>query len=153
MALTGTFPRSLDEKLRVAIPKRLCDEFGEGDVRELYVAPGQDKCLVVYAPSAFERLGRKIARQSSTRMDVRTYRRLFFARAERVELDAQGRVRLPDRLVEFAGLRKDVVLAGVQDHLEIWDADHWQSYLNQYSAAFDDVAAQALESRELEAGT
>lgn len=145
MALSGNYTRSLDEKQRVAIPKRLAEDFGETELTSLYVAPGTDRSLVVYSPAGFDRLARKIAKKSSNRVEVRNYKRLFYSRAERTEIDAQGRIRIPERLVEFAGLKRDVVLAGVHDHVEIWDAVAWSEFLNQTSAAFDEIASQALE--------
>ncbi|MSR60336.1 MAG: division/cell wall cluster transcriptional repressor MraZ [Planctomycetaceae bacterium] len=145
MALTGTYARSLDEKQRVAVPKRLSDEFGELELTSYYVAPGTDKSLLLYSPLGFERLARKIAKTSSNRVEVRNYKRLFYARAEKVELDAQGRIRIPERLVEFAHLGRDVVLVGVHDHAELWDAAAWKSFLDQSAAAFDEIATQAFE--------
>src|SRR5579864_3879581 len=145
MALSGTYTRSLDEKQRLAVPKRLCEDFNEPELNSLYVAPGTDKSLVLYSPAGFEKLARKIAKQSSNRVEVRNYKRLFYSRAERVELDAQGRVRIPERLVEFAGLSRDVVLVGVHDHAEIWDATAWETFLNGTAPGFDEMATQAFE--------
>ena len=145
MALSGTYTRSLDEKQRLAVPKRLCEDFNEADLKDFFVAPGTDKSLVLYSPQGFERLARKIAKQSSNRVEVRNYKRLFYSRAERVELDAQGRIRIPERLVEFAGLARDVVLVGVHDHAEIWDTGAWDKFLSATGAAFDEIATQAFE--------
>jgi MraZ protein len=145
MALSGTYPRSLDEKQRVAFPKRLCEDFGEAALTCFYVAPGTDKSLVLYSPTGFERLARKIAKKSSNRVEVRNYKRLFYSRAEKVELDAQGRIRIPERLIEFAGLGREVVLVGVHDHAELWDAAAWSVFLDRTSAAFDEIATQAFE--------
>src|SRR5882762_1487597 len=145
MALSGTYTRSLDEKQRLAVPKRLCEEFQEPELNNLHVAPGTDKSLVLYSPAGFEKLARKIARLPSNRVEVRNYKRLFYSWAERVELDAQGRIRIPERLVDFAGLSRDVVLAGVHDHAEIWDAAAWETFMNATGAAFDEIATQAFE--------
>lgn len=145
MALSGTYTRSLDEKQRVAVPKRLCEDFREPELSSLYIAPGTDRSLEIYSPTGFERLARKIAKQSSNRADVRKYKRLFYSRAERAEIDSQGRIRIPERLVEFAGLQRDVVVVGVHDHAELWDAAAWTAFLNQSSAAFDEIATQAFE--------
>jgi len=145
MALSGTYTRLLDEKQRLAVPKRLCEDFNEPELNNFYVAPGTDKSLVLYSPAGFEKLARKIAKQSSNRVEVRNYKRLFYSRAERVELDAQGRIRIPERLVEFAGLSRDVVLAGVHDHAEIWDSAAWENFLRGTGAAFDEIATQAFE--------
>lgn len=145
MALTGTYERTLDDKQRLAVPKRLLDEFGEPDLKSLYVAPGLDGSLTLYSPIGFERLARKMSRQSPTRTDVRHYSRLFYARAEKLELDSQSRVRLPDRLVSLARLGREVVLLGVHDHAEIWDAQAWELFLKEQSAGFDEMAARAFE--------
>jgi MraZ protein len=145
MALSGTYSRSLDEKQRLAVPKRICEDFNESELNSLYVAPGTDKSLVLYSPAGFEKLARKIAKQSSNRVEVRNYKRLFYSRAERVELDAQGRVRIPERLVEFAGLSRDVVLVGVHDHAEIWDAAAWDAFLKTQGPGFDEISTQAFE--------
>lgn len=145
MALTGTYNRNLDDKSRLAIPKRLIDEFGEEDLKSFYVAPGTQKALCLYSPAAFDRLARRIARRSTNRAEVLSYVRLFYSRAEKVELDAQGRIRIPERLVEFAGLSRDIVLLGVHDHAEVWDAIAWQKFLAETSATFDEMASRAFE--------
>ena len=149
MFLTGTFSRSIDEKLRVAIPKGLraaleCPEGGG-----LYVAPGTDKSLTLYTEETFARLADRLARVSPTRQDVRAFTRLFYARAQRVELDGQGRVRIPQELAELAGLEKEVVLLGVQDHLELWSAERWESYLAEKQAHYDEIAETAFGGPDL----
>ena len=143
MPLTGTFSRNIDDKRRIAIPKRLREEFGE--VNSLYVAPGTDKSLAIYSPTEFETLAARLAEKSSNRADVRNYLRLFYSRAERVDIDGQGRVRLPDRLAEFAQLNREAVLLGVQDHAEIWDATIWDNFLKATSEEFDKMAEQVFE--------
>lgn len=145
MALTGTYTRSMDDKHRLAIPKRLCDEFGEVDLKGFVLAPGTNKALDMYTPAGFERLARKVSRQSSNRAEVRNYARLFYSRAEKVELDAQSRIRIPERLAEFAGLERDVVLLGVHDHAEIWNSSAWERFLSDHNSAFDEMAAKAFE--------
>lgn len=142
MPLTGTHERSLDEKLRLAVPKRLRDEFQEGEITSLYVAPGTDRCLVLYSPNGFDKFAQQIAQQPAFRMDVRSYTRLFYGQAERVDLDGQGRIRIPERLVALAGLTRDVVLIGVHDRAEIWDLAVWREYLAKQSPDFDEIATQ-----------
>lgn len=144
MALTGTYPRSLDDKKRLAIPRRLYEEFDEKELESLYIAPGTDRSLSLYAPAGFDRRARKLEEQSSDRADVRNYQRLFHSRAEKVELDGQSRIRIPERLAEFAGLQRDVVLIGVNDHAEIWDSALWESFLSQIGLQFDNLANQAI---------
>lgn len=144
MALTGTFQRSLDDKQRLAIPKRLRDAMGESELRELYVAPEVGRSLSVFSPGTFERRAARIEQLSTGRASVTNYLRVYYSQAERVELDAQGRIRLPERLVAFAGLQQDVVLLGVHDHIEIWDTAVWNEFLKEHSHEFDRLAREAF---------
>ena len=66
---------------------------------------------------------------------------------EAADLDKAGRMLVPDRLVRFAGLQKDVVLIGVRDHLELWDAAKWNDYLAQHGPRFDAVAESAFQNK------
>jgi len=145
MTLTGTFTRTLDEKQRLAVPKRLREQFGGKEITGLYVAPGTEHSLALYSPSSFERLAGRLAERTSNRADVRNYLRLFYARAEEVGVDSQGRIRIPERLVSLAELKHEVVLLGVHDHAEIWDQDVWDRFLNQHGSEFDDMATRAFE--------
>jgi len=145
MALTGTYTRSLDEKHRLAVPKRLREQFDEEKLKSLFVAPGTEDSLVLYSPKSFTRIAEQLAERMSNRAEVRNYKRLFYARAEEVPLDGQARIRIPDRLVTLARLSRDVVLLGVHDHVEIWERELWQKFLEQHSSDFDDMSTQAFE--------
>jgi len=148
MLLTGSFRRSIDEKLRIAIPKRLRAALECPKGASLYVAPGTDDSLALYTEEAFSRLAERLGGVSPTQKDVRAYVRLFFARATQVEIDGQGRIRVPQELAELAGLSKEVMLLGVQDHLELWAADRWETYLSSRQAHYDEIAEAALAGRE-----
>jgi MraZ protein len=145
MLLTGCFNRALDDKLRVAIPKRLRDDLGQVDQQGMYLAPGTDESLALYTEQAFARLAERLAQTSPTRQDVRAFTRLFYARAQRVEFDSQGRVRIPPELAELARLDKEVVLLGVQDRVEIWAAERWKLYLADRQGHYDEIAETALQ--------
>ncbi|MEX2286994.1 MAG: cell division protein [Planctomycetaceae bacterium] len=145
MALSGTYTRNLDEHQRIAVPKSLREQFTEGKLDSLYVAPGTERSLSLYSPETFAAEAERLARRSTNRALVRNYLRLFYARAEQVALDKQGRIRIPERLVDLAGLKHDVVLLGVHDHAEIWDRQLWEEFLTRNAAQFDDMATQAFE--------
>ena len=145
MLLTGTFTRALDEKLRVAVPKAVRDLLESSPEKAVYVAPGTDGSLVIHTEESFQRLADRLSQASPTRQDVRAYTRLFYAQAQRVELDPQGRVRIPPPLAAWAELEKEVVLLGVQDHLELWSAQRWQAYLAQKQPQYDQIAEAAFD--------
>jgi MraZ protein len=144
MLLTGCFARALDDKLRVAIPKQVRAVLGGEEGQGVYVAPGTDGSLAIYTETAFSRLAERLNEVSPTRQDVRAFTRLFYARAQRAEIDAQGRIRIPQELATLARLQKEVVLLGVQDHLELWAVESWNTYLEEKQTHYDAIAEAAL---------
>ena len=145
MLLTGTFARAIDQKLRVAIPKPLREALGSASKGVLYVAPGTDGSLALFTEDALAELADRLARSSPNAQEVRAFSRLFYARAQAVELDGQGRVRIPPELAELAGLSKEAMLIGVQDHLELWDRERWNQYVRGRQNEFDRIAEAAFE--------
>ncbi len=145
MLLTGTFERSLDEKLRISLPKSLREAYGgEGAIR-LFIAPGTDGSLALYSEDAFAKLGDRLASVSPNAQDVRNFSRLFFARAQPVDVDKSGRLRIPAELAAFAHIEKTAVLVGVRDHVEIWEKSRWDAYLAETEPRYDQFAERAFD--------
>ena len=144
MVLTGSFARTLDEKLRVAIPKELREaaELAPGAV--MYATQGTDGSLALYPETTFSRLAERLSAGSPTAPESRDFSRLFFAGARRLELDGQGRVRIPGELAAQAGLVKDAVLLGVRDYLELWDQQRWETYQREKAPQYDALAVAAF---------
>ena len=145
MLLTGTYPRTLDDKKRLTLPKKLRDSLG--NPVSLFITPGPDQSLWLYTEADLERLAAKLDQPPATDAEARIFRRLYFAQTESVELDRTGRILVPDRLMQFAVLQQEVVLLGVRDHLELWDAVRWQAYLNQHSGSLDSTAESAFSQK------
>ncbi|MBL8809578.1 MAG: division/cell wall cluster transcriptional repressor MraZ [Planctomycetaceae bacterium] len=145
MALTGTFERTMDDKLRLAIPRQMREGFRDGESEELYLAPGNEGCLSLYSLQGFEAFAAKMASVSTGRVQVRNFLRLYYSQAERVQVDKQSRIRIPERLAKMADLQHDVVLIGVHDHVEIWDKGRWESFLAQNASQFDALTTEALD--------
>jgi MraZ protein len=146
MLLTGTHSRTLDEKKRLALPKRVREQLGElGDPETLFVSPGPDQCLWLYTQISLERLAEKLDQSPATDAEARVFRRLYFAQTESVDVDSSGRILIPERLVQLGSLQREVVLIGVRDHLELWDAERWRQYLAQNAPRFDAVAERAFQ--------
>ncbi|MDZ4818525.1 MAG: division/cell wall cluster transcriptional repressor MraZ [Planctomycetota bacterium] len=144
MLLTGTFARAIDDKLRVAIPKRQREAFGPVEPQWLFIAPGTDGSLALYTEETFAGLAARLAASSPHGTDVRAFNRMFYAQAQRVELDSQGRIRIPIELAQLAKLGKEAVLIGVQDHLELWDQASWNTYLSERQNRYDEIAEAAF---------
>jgi MraZ protein len=142
MLLTGTYPRTVDEKGRLALPKRVRELLKEPTT--LFVTPGPDQSLWLYTEADLERQAGRLDEAPANDAEARVYRRLYFAQTEAVDLDKAGRMLIPERLTQFASLGKEVVLIGVRDHLELWDATKWNAFVNENAARFDTVAEKAF---------
>lgn len=144
MLLTGSYRRTLDDKLRLAIPKQLRDAVGFTDQTVLYLAPGTDGSLAIYTQDVFDQLGQRMAAASPAAQEMRSFSRLFYAQAQMAEVDKQGRLRIPPELAQLAKLTSEVVLLGVRDHMELWDAAAWMAYLTDNQPKYDRLAENAL---------
>jgi len=145
MLFTGSYRRSLDEKLRLAIPKQLRDlrSGGEG-TSELFITPGTDHSLAIYTEKVLEELGERLAQSSPAAKDTRAFSRLFYAQAQPAEIDGQGRLRVPAELAKLARLTGEVVVLGVRDHIELWEAAAWEEFLTATQPSYDELAEKVL---------
>src|SRR5207302_8235524 len=103
MLLTGTHSRTLDDKNRMALPKRVREQLDQPTT--LFVTPGADQSVWLYTQSGLEQLSEKLDQAPATDAEARVYRRLYYAQIEKVDVDRAGRILIPDRLVQFAGLQ------------------------------------------------
>ena len=110
--------------------------------------PGTDGSLAIYTEEGFKRLSERLAAASPNGKDVRAFSRLFFSRAEHVELDAQGRIRFSAELINQTSLGREIVLVGVRDHLEVWNTQSWDAYVKQQQQRYDELAERAFTPDE-----
>jgi transcriptional regulator MraZ len=141
--LLGEHEHSLDDKNRLTLPAKLREAFADGVV----VSRGMDGCLYAHPRADWERLAGRIHALDPLSRESRVIQRHFFSGAAAGELDRQGRMVLPGRLIEDAGLGRDVVVAGVYDHLEIWDRTRWRAHLNEVEGSAENVA-ERLANRD-----
>ena len=134
--LLGEHEHSLDEKNRLTLPARLRAAFADGVV----VTRGLDGCLFAYPRASWERMAGRIQSLDPLSQEARVMQRHFFAGAAAGELDRQGRMVLPQALLEHAGLTREITVAGVHDHLEIWDRAKWRQQMHEVEGSAEDVA-------------
>lgn len=132
LPLTGTYQCSLDEKSRLTLPRAIRDQLDSSET--VLLSPGPDKCLWLTTQPHLERLAERLDQSQVNEADVRVFKRLYFAQTEKLSVNGDGRVTIPERLGQFAGLHQEVVLVGIDDHFEVWDAARWRSYTQQKSA-------------------
>ncbi len=135
--LLGEYEHSLDDKSRVTLPARFRQAFADG----VFVARGIDPCLLVYPPDGWNRfVDGRLAGLDPFSREARQMSRFLFAGTIETELDRQGRIMLPAALTEHARLRREVVVAGVRDHLELWEPSAWRKELKEVERSADRVA-------------
>lgn len=143
--LTGHHDHTLDEKNRLTLPARYRNSFADGIV----LAPALDTCVHAYTPVDWERLvATRLGTLDPLSRDHRRMQRFFFASAVEAELDKQGRVMVPGSLAKHAGLGRDVVVAGVYDHLEIWDRAAWRTEMDEVEGSAQHVAERVAQQRD-----
>jgi MraZ protein len=134
--LLGEHEHALDEKNRLTLPSKLRGAFTEGVV----VTRGLDGCLLAWPTAAWAEMAERLQAVDQFSADGRKLRRHFFAGAAQGELDKQGRLVIPGTLLEAAGITREVTVAGVSDHLEIWDRAAWRQQLHEVEGSAEDVA-------------
>jgi len=132
----GEFHYLIDEKNRLALPVKFRLQFKKGVV----VTRGVDACLFVYPKAEWEILAQKLAKLPLSQAKSRAFSRLMLAGAMDVELDAQGRITLPDYLKKYASLNKKVVITGLYNRLEIWDENKWKEYKERSEKESENIA-------------
>jgi MraZ protein len=134
--LLGEHEHSLDEKNRLTLPSKLRGAFEDGVV----VSRGLDGCLLAWPLGAWTKMVERVESVDPLSADGRSLRRHFFSGAAQGELDRQGRMVIPATLLEHAGITREVTVAGVSDHLEIWNRATWRAQLQQVEGSAEDVA-------------
>ena len=136
----GEYNHTIDTKGRLIVPSKYREPLGD----EFVVTKGLDKCLFVYPSDEWKAIEENFRSLSQFSKEARKVARFFFAGAAICEVDKQGRILLPAVLRDYAGLEKEVVLAGVVNRIEIWDKERWNA-ANEY----DDVEEIAEHMAEL----
>ena len=135
--LLGEYEHTIDDKNRLTLPAKFRRAFEDGIV----VTRGLDGCVYAWPPSAWESYrDTTLSELHPLSQQGRRMRRHFFSGASETAPDRQGRVSIPPALLEHAKLGRDVVVAGVNDHLEIWDRAAWKRELAEVEGSAEDVA-------------
>src|SRR5262249_25592523 len=135
MPLTGTFPLTLDDKQGLTLPKAILQQLGNCDT--VLLSPGSDKCLWLTTQAHLDRMAARLDKSSARESDVQGFKRLYYAQTLKVAVK-DGRIVLNDRLAQFAGLHQELVLVGIDDHFEVWDAARWRHYTHLKKSKTDD---------------
>ena len=141
MLLMGVYHHSLDDKGRLTIPSKIREELGTGFV----VTRGLDGCLFIYPSEEWKQVINKYKELPNVK-DARNFMRFLLSGASTCDFDKQGRVNLALPLMKYAGLTKECVIIGVNDHLEVWSLERWQAFMDANEDQFSDIADKLFET-------
>jgi MraZ protein len=143
--LLGEYEHTIDDKNRLILPAKFRQAFKDG----LVLTRGMDGCVFAYTPADWELNVRgRLEQLDPLSHEARQMQRFFYAGGAEAELDRQGRIMIPAALVTHAKLRRDVVVAGVFDHLEIWDRAAWRRELKAVEGSAEHVAERLAAKRD-----
>jgi len=146
LLLTGEYQHVVDDKGRVLVSNKLrnqidADEHGAN----FYLVLGANGILCLYPEKYFEQLVLSVAPGATAPDEAVAFERISFAMSSRIELDNQGRLLLNERLRKRAGLKEDITLVGVRDHIELWNTQDWEQYLCDHMPQYQQQMTQARQ--------
>ena len=134
----GSFAHTLDEKGRLMIPRKMREELGY----KVYIMKGFDGSLSIYPESRYQKLVEEFSKLPFNQQKNRDYLRLQFASTYEMDVDKLGRVQLPTALLNKFNISRNVIVLGIADHIEVWDAKKYQEYENGIADKFESIAEE-----------
>lgn len=141
----GEYQHTIDRKGRIILPAKFREAAKSNYIEKFFVTRGLDKCLFMFSEEEWKNYELKLKAVSFTRQQARTFNRLYFSGAIEVVPDRQGRIIIPQYLKDFANIKKEVVVVGVSNRIELWSKASWQDFYANSSIAFEEIAQNLLE--------
>lgn len=136
----GEHQHGIDNKNRIIVPSKFREALGDVFI----LTKGLDGCLYAYTIDEWKTLEEKLKKLPLTNRDARAFVRFFFSGANEVNVDKQGRALIPQNLLEYASIEKDIVSIGVSTRIEIWSKEKWNQY-NESDINMDEIAEKMNE--------
>ena len=136
--LIGQYEHTIDSKKRLALPAKFRGELGD----KVIITKGIESCLVVYTQKEWQVMSEKLGNLPMSQSEARSLPRVILASAMEVALDKLGRILIPDYLKNYAILKKNVVVCGLSNRLEIWDAEKWEDYRKKAEKGIEEIVSK-----------
>ena len=140
--LMGEFHHTIDEKDRIIIPSKFREELGNNFI----ITRGLEECLFIYSMENWNKITSKLNSLPFTKRDARSFTRFFLSGATAAEFDKQGRINITSPLVSYAELKKECVIIGVGDRLEIWSSEKWNNFYEENKENLSNIAENIFDS-------
>ena len=142
----GEYLHSMDRKGRLILPAKFREIAKSNFIEKFFVTRGLDKCLFMFSEEEWRSQESKFKAISFTKQQARTFNRLYFSGAVEVLPDRQGRILLPQYLKDFAEIKREVVIVGVSNRVEIWAKDKWQEFYGGSRQSFEEIAEKLMDN-------
>jgi len=142
----GEYLHSIDRKGRLILPSKFREAAKAHFIEKFFVTRGLDKCLFMFSEEEWRTQENKFKTIPFTKQQSRTFNRLYFSGAVEVAADRQGRILVPQYLKDFAQIKKDVMIVGVSNRIEIWAKDKWQEFYGNSRQSFEEIAEKLMEA-------
>jgi len=139
----GQFEHTIDEKGRLIIPAKFREHLGS----DFVITFGLDVCLFVYPLEEWKTLAESLKSLPLGQRDARAFKRILFSQATNCSLDDQGRVIITKYLRDYAQVKREVMVVGVSDRIEIWGKERWQEYSKEIESSYEDIAERIYEQK------
>ena len=141
----GEHEHKLDKKGRIIIPSSFREVSKEHYIDKFFVTRGLDTCLFMFPEEEWKQQETKFKSLSFTKRESRKFNRIFFSGAVEVRVDKQGRILLPTYLKQYADIKKEIMVIGVSNRIEIWSKDKWQEFYKGSKDSFEDIAEKLMD--------
>jgi MraZ protein len=141
----GEYFHSIDRKGRLILPATFRETAKAHFIEKFFVTRGLDKCLFMFSEEEWRTQETKFKTIPFTKQQARTFNRLYFSGAVEVIPDRQGRILIPQYLKDFAEIKRDVMIVGVSNRIEIWAKDKWQEFYGTSRPSFEEIAEKLME--------
>ncbi len=141
----GEYLHSIDRKGRLILPAKFREVAKGNFIEKFFVTRGLDKCLFMFSEEEWRTQEAKFKSISFTKIQARIFNRLYFSGAAEVLPDKQGRILLPPYLKDFAEIKREVIIVGVSNRIEIWAKDKWQQFYGTSRPSFEEIAEKLMD--------
>jgi MraZ protein len=141
----GTYTTTLDEKRRLKLPKKLRGAVPASSNEHFVMGPGYDGCVFLFPADEWAKQEGKLKNLKVDLGEHRFLERVFGPESEDAKLDRAGRLTIPQRLLDLAGIKKDILILGVLSRIELWSPEAYSKYREQFKQSFEEVAEKIFK--------
>ena len=141
----GEYTHNLDGKGRAVLPAKFRTIARNKKIKKFYLTRGMEKCLFLFSDTEWMKQEEKFKALSIMKKDARSFNRIYFSGATEVRPDSQGRFLMPIYLKNYAGIKREIIIIGVSNRIEIWSRNIWEEFCESSLEHFEDIAEKLIE--------